>query len=42
MGVVDFLDKVEQFVKLGAEFGPLKSDKRFDVVLRYTAQGAFE
>jgi hypothetical protein len=30
MGVVDFLDKMEQFVELGVGFGHLKSDKRID------------
>jgi hypothetical protein len=42
MGVVNFLDKVEQFVELGARFGPLKLDKCIDVVSWYTAQGEFE
>jgi hypothetical protein len=42
MEVVDFLDKVEQFVKLRAGYGLLKSDECIDVGSQYTAQGAFE
>jgi hypothetical protein len=35
MKVVNFLDKVEQFFKLGGGFRPLKSDKYTDIVSRY-------
>jgi hypothetical protein len=40
--VVEFLDKVERFVRAGAGFSPLESDRIIDVAIRFVETGPAE
>ena len=42
LAVMEFLDKVEHFVRMGAGYGPLESDRCIDIVSRFVTNTVFE